>query len=73
VGALNDAQIWSHTIYIYKLLNLQLHPSPLVLCLEQVVCLSNPKNGPFPHEHARQGPHVALVKAPLVFVHLSTP
>jgi hypothetical protein len=43
VGALNDVYIWSHHTLIHKLLNSQLHLSPLILCLEQITNSMNPK------------------------------
>ncbi len=44
VGALKDVHIQSHTIHQgNKLLNLQLHPLPLVLCLEEIISLLNLK------------------------------
>jgi hypothetical protein len=43
VHALNDVYIWWHHTLIHKLLNSQLHPSPLVLCSEQILNPMNPK------------------------------
>jgi len=54
-----------------KLLNLQLHPSPPILYLEQTMCVSNPKMTL--HEHAIQSLHVILGEVLFIFVHLSTP
>jgi hypothetical protein len=44
VGALKDLHIQSHTIHQQnKLLNLQLHPIPLVLRMEKIISLLNSK------------------------------
>jgi hypothetical protein len=44
IGAFKDVHMQSHTIHqANKLLNLQLHPLPLVPCLKENISLLNPK------------------------------
>jgi hypothetical protein len=55
-----------------KFLNLQLHPLPPILYLEQIICSLNPKIGPTPCEACSQGFQVVPGEAQPSFVHLPT-